>query len=160
MNFAHSIWQIQGLVILLLVGFSVRAESLLPHKPSSPSVRLASGKVLMPLSNVEFQKTSLGVGRVKVTLPDPTMEMKVRRQGDHLIAEFSQATLPEHLHRRMDVSDFATPIQSITTTQAGDRVRMAIASQGHWEHASYQTDKQWVIEIKEAQADNKKILPG
>ncbi len=160
MKLMQSTWQAPWFVFLMCFFISARAESPLPNGPPSPAFSLASGKVLTPLSNVEFQKVTLGVGRVKVTLPDAKVGMNVRRQGENLIAEFSQAGLPNHLHRRMDVSDFATPIQSITTTQAGDRVRMVIASQGNWEHVSYQADKQWVIEIKEAKSDTKKLLPG
>ncbi len=156
----HPTRQMHWFVFLVCVCISAHAESPLPSGPPLPAFSLASGKVLTPLSNVEFQKASLGVGRVKVTLPDAKVGMNVRRQGENLIAEFSQAGLPNHLHRRMDVSDFATPIQSITTTQAGDRVRMVIASQGNWEHVSYQADKQWVIEIKEAKPDTKKLLLG
>ena len=156
----QSTWQAPWFVFLVCFCISARAESPLPSGPPLPAFSLASGKVLTPLANVEFQKATLGVGRVKVTLPDAKVAMNVRRQGENLIAEFSQAGLPHHLHRRMDVSDFATPIQSITTTQAGDRVRMVIASQGNWEHVSYQADKQWVIEIKEAKPDTKKLLPG
>jgi type IV pilus assembly protein PilQ len=156
----YSTRQIRWFVFLVFFCISARAESPLPLGPPLPAFSLASGKVLTPLSNVEFQKASLGVGRVKVTLPDAKVGMNVRRQGTNLIAEFLQAGLPNHLHRRMDVSDFATPIQSITTTQAGDRVRMVIASQGNWEYVSYQADKQWVIEIKEAKPDTKKLLPG
>ncbi len=156
----QSTWQAPWFVFLVCFCISAHAESPLPSGSPLPAFSLASGKVLTPLVNVEFQKTSLGVGRVKVTLQDAKIGMNVRRQGENLIAEFSQAGLPNHLHRRMDVSDFATPIQSITTTQAGDRVRMVIASQGNWEHVSYQADKQWVIEIKEAKSDTKKLLPG
>lgn len=152
--------QMHWFIFLVSVCISAHAESPLPSGPPLPVFSLTSGKVLTPLSNVEFQKASLGVGRVKVTLQDAKIGMNVRRQGENLIAEFSQAGLPNHLHRRMDVSDFATPIQSITITQAGDRVRMVIASQGNWEHVSYQADKQWVIEIKEAKSDTKKMLPG
>ena len=160
MKLIHPTRQMHWFVFLVCVCISAHAESPLPSGPPLPAFSLASGKVLTPLSNVEFQKASVGVGRVKVTLPDAKVGMNVRRQGENLIAEFSQTGLPNHLHRRMDVADFATPIQSITTTQAGDRVRMVIASQGNWEHVSYQADKQWVIEIKEAKLDTKKLLPG
>ena len=160
MKLIHPTRQMHWFVFLVCVCISAHAESPLPSGPPLPAFSFASGKVLTPLSNVEFQKASVGVGRVKVTLPDAKVGMNVRRQGENLIAEFSQTGLPNHLHRRMDVSDFATPIQSITTTQAGDRVRMVIASQGNWEYFSYQADKQWVIEIKEVKADTKKLLPG
>ena len=156
MKLVHSIWTMFGGIFLFCSGFLVHAESLLPAQTSVSASRMVIGRVLPSLSNVEFQKVSLGVGRVKVSLPDLAMEMKVRRQGDQLIAEFSQAALPAHLHRRMDVSDFATPIQSITTTQAGDRVALVIATQGQWEHVSYQADQQWVIEIKETAPEAKK----
>jgi type IV pilus assembly protein PilQ len=54
----------------------------------------------------------------------------IRQQGQSLVVEFLRSTLPESLRRRLDVTDFGTPVQSISTFQSGDRVRMVVEPKG------------------------------
>jgi type IV pilus assembly protein PilQ len=84
----------------------------------------------------------------------------IRQQGQNLVVEFMKSTLPEGLRRRLDVGDFGTPVKSITTFQSGDRVRMVIEPKGQWEHSAYQSDEQFVVEVKEIKVDPKKLTQG
>jgi type IV pilus assembly protein PilQ len=77
-----------------------------------------------------------------------------------LVVDFMKTSLPEGLRRRLDVNDFGTPVKTITTNQAGDRVRMVIEPQGLWAHSAYQTDEQFVIEIKPVKEDSSKLSQG
>ena len=52
--------------------------------------------------------------------------------------DFPADRLPEHLRRRSDVTDFATPVTSMTAQQVGDRVRLTVTPNGLWEHNAYQ----------------------
>src|SRR5690606_14575764 len=53
-----------------------------------------------------------------------------------------------------------TPVQTITTTEAGDRVRMRIEPTGDWEHSAYQNDNQFVIEVRQKKVDPTKLSQG
>jgi type IV pilus assembly protein PilQ len=64
------------------------------------------------------------------------------------------------LRRKLDVSDFGTPIQSVSTVQSGDRVRMVIEPRGAWEHSAYQTDTQFVLEVRPVKLDPNKVVQG
>ena len=64
------------------------------------------------------------------------------------MVEFLRSTLPDNLRRRLDVTDFGTPVQTITTSQSGDRVRMVVEPRGNWEHSAYQSDNQFVLEVR------------
>ena len=68
--------------------------------------------------------------------------------------------MPARLRRRLDVTDFGTPVQAITTTQAGDHVHMVVTPTGSWEHSAYQTDNQFVLEVRPAKTDPNKLVPG
>jgi len=113
-----------------------------------------------PLKDVDFRKTTDGAGRVVVTLPNNQVGVDIRQQGQGLVVEFMNSTLPEGLRRRLDVTDFGTPVKSVTSTQVGDRVRMVIEPSGQWEHSAYQSDEQFVVEVKEIKADPKKLTQG
>src|SRR6185369_4213158 len=72
----------------------------------------------------------------------------IRQQGQNIIVDFLKTSLPENLKRRLDVTDFATPVQIVSAFQQGDNVRMIIEPSGQWEHNAYQTDTQFVVEVK------------
>jgi type IV pilus assembly protein PilQ len=71
-----------------------------------------------------------------------------------------RSSLPEGLRRRLDVTDFGTPVQTVTTTQTGERVRMLIESAGDWEHSAYQSDSQFVVEVRQKKVDLSKLTQG
>jgi type IV pilus assembly protein PilQ len=84
----------------------------------------------------------------------------IRQQGQSLVVEFLRSTLPESLRRRLDVTDFGTPIQSVSTFQSGDRVRLVVEPRGDWEHSAYQTDNQFVLEVRPMKVDPNKLTQG
>ncbi len=134
--------------------------------PSTPTATVAAtfaenrSRDSVPLKDMDFRRTTDGAGRVVVTLPNNQVGVDIRQQGQTLVVEFMKSTLPEGLRRRLDVADFGTPVKSVTTTQSGDRVRMVIEPTGQWEHSAYQSDEQFVVEVKEIKTDPKKLSQG
>ena len=58
------------------------------------------------------------------------------------------------------MTDFGTPVQTVTTTQNGDRVRMVVEPRGNWEHSAYQSDNQFVLEVRPVRVDPNKLTQG
>ncbi len=114
----------------------------------------------LPLRDLDFRRGEEGSGRVIVALPNNQVGVDIRQQGQTLVVEFMKTTLPEGLRRRLDVADFGTPIRTITTFQVGDRVRMVIEPQGQWVHSAYQSDEQFVVEVKPVKVDSSKLTQG
>ena len=56
--------------------------------------------------------------------------------------------MPPNLERRLNVIDFATPVQTVETVSDGQNVRMVIESAGEWEHSAYQADTTFIVEIQ------------
>jgi type IV pilus assembly protein PilQ len=50
--------------------------------------------------------------------------------------------------QRLDVTDFATPVNSIDAVRAGDSARLVIAASGDYEQLAYQSENVYTIEIK------------
>ncbi|HEY0825669.1 MAG TPA: type IV pilus secretin PilQ [Ramlibacter sp.] len=113
-----------------------------------------------PLRDMDFRRGPDGSGRVIVDLPTNQVGVDIRQQGQALVVDFLKSTLPEGLRRRMDVTDFGTPIQTVTTSQVGDRVRMVIEPRGVWEHSAYQSDTQFVVEVRQQKQDPNKLSQG
>lgn len=115
---------------------------------------------MLPLRDVDFRLGSDGTGRVIVDLANNQVGVDIRQQGKNLVVEFTKSTLPEGLRRRLDVSDFGTPVQLVTTQQVGDRVRMTIEPKGEWEHSAYQSENQFVVEVRPRKVDPTKLTQG
>ncbi len=112
------------------------------------------------ISAVDFRRGADGSGRVRVALSSSKFVADVRQLGSNLLVDFTDVNLPEKLRRKLDVVDFGTPVQTITTSEVGDRVRIVIAPQGEWEHTAYQTETELVLDVKPLKSDPRKLTPG
>ncbi|MBK5102633.1 MAG: type IV pilus secretin PilQ [Burkholderiales bacterium] len=110
--------------------------------------------------DIDFRRGKNGEGRIVVDLSDSSTGIDIRAQGQNLVIDFFKTSLPDKLRRRLDVTDFATPVQSINTFGQGENVRMVITPMGLWEHSAYQTDTQFVVEVKQIVQDPNKLTQG
>jgi type IV pilus assembly protein PilQ len=151
--------QIEGKV--LVVSLDNTTPATLASSGGQPT-RFAESlnRTQLSLRDIDFRRGSDGAGRVIVELPNNQVGVDIRQQGQSLVVEFLRSSLPDNLRRRLDVTDFGTPVQSITTTQAGDRVRMVVEPRGAWEHSAYQSDNQFVLEVRAQKVDPNKLVQG
>ena len=110
--------------------------------------------------DIDFRRGKAGEGRIVVDLSDSSTGIDIRAQGQNLVIDFFKTSLPDKLRRRLDVTDFGTSVQSINTFNQGENVRMVIAPKGLWEHSAYQTDTQFVVEVKTIVPDPNKLAQG
>ena len=146
---------------ILIVSLDNNAPATLASS-SGQSTRFAESlnRTQLSLRDIDFRRGSDGAGRVIVELPNTQVGVDIRQQGQGLVVEFLRSSLPDNLRRRLDVTDFGTPVQSITTTQQGDRVRMVVEPRGAWEHSAYQSDNQFVLEVRAQKVDPNKLVQG
>ena len=149
--------QLQGKSLLLILDAAVDKSV---ETVASPVFAENKNRDTLPIKDLDFRRGLNGSGRVVVSLPNNQVGVDIRQSGQKLIVEFMKSTLPEGLKRRLDVADFGTPIQNVTTFQVGDRVRMVIEPQGTWSHSAYQSDEQFVVEVKPVRVDETKLTQG
>ena len=118
------------------------------------------GSTSHQIQDIDFRRGKAGEGRVVVSLSDPNTGIDIRQQGQNIVVEFAKTALPENLRRRLDVVDFATPVNTVSTFQQGENVRMVIEPKGQWEHNAYQSDTQFVVEVKPISADTRASQRG
>ena len=151
--------ELQGKVLVLLLDSSA---PLVAQSTAPQTTRFAESlnATQLPLKDIDFRRGADGAGRVVVDLANNQIGVDIRQQGQGLVVEFLRSSLPDNLRRRLDVTDFGTPIQTVTTSQAGDRVRMVIEPRGVWEHSAYQNDNQFVLEVRAQKQDPNKLVQG
>lgn len=152
--------EIQGKSLLISLG-SLSAAPVAAEPASQTQVfRGPENSDILAIKDVDFRRGSDGSGRVVVFLPSSQVGVDIRQQGKGLVVDFLKTSLPEGLRRKLDVADFGTPIQVISTTQQGERVRMLIEPVGEWEHSAYQSDSQFVVEVRQKKVDLSKLTQG
>lgn len=115
---------------------------------------------MLALKDVDFRRGVDNAGRIVVDLANNQVGVDIKQQGQNLVIEFLKTSMPEGLRRRLDVTDFGTPVQFISTFQTGDRVRMVVEPKGAWEHSAYQSDNQFVVEVRQQKIDPAKLTQG
>ena len=156
--------QLDGKALLIIVDSGAPATATVAAAPvgAAPGGNFAppQNREQQALRDIDFRRGADGAGRVIVNLPSNQVGVDIRQQGTGLVVEFLRSAVPDSLRKRLDVTDFGTPVQSITTSQSGDRVRMVIEPRGNWEHSAYQSDNQFVVEVRQVKVDPNKLTQG
>ncbi|WP_208277166.1 type IV pilus secretin PilQ family protein [Massilia oculi] len=112
------------------------------------------------LRDLDFRRGANGAGRVVVDLPANQVAVDVRQTASGVTVDFLNARLPESLRRRLDVTDFGTPVTRVSTLAQGDNVRMTVEAQGDWEQSVFQSDSQLVVEVRKVEGDPNRSSTG
>ncbi|HMN63528.1 MAG TPA: type IV pilus secretin PilQ [Burkholderiaceae bacterium] len=144
----------------LVVALEPVASAGTAAAPAAYSFAKADGKGAHSLRDIDFRRGKDGEGRVVVDLSDPGVGVDIRQQGQSIVVDFLNSTLPESLRRRLDVGDFGTPVTAVRASQNGENVRLVIEPHGDWEHNAYQSDTQFVVEVKPLRPDPTRLAQG
>ena len=136
----------EGNALFVVVGEgALRAAS--PVAAVQPVVKpyVAVGKAI---KGIDFQRGEQGAGNVVIELSDAAVSPDIQDQGGKIRLEFAKTQLPESLRVRLDVKDFATPVQFVSATSQGDKASVSIEPTGLYDYMAYQTDNKLTISIK------------
>lgn len=105
-------------------------------------------EVRSEISDLQFQRTGGGEGRLILELTDPSVDVNVFSEAGKVKVQFVDTSVAERLMRRYDVTDFATPVQSIdvVTTERGST--LTLATTGNFDYLAYQTNNQYILSVK------------
>jgi len=142
-----------GNTIYLILGTASAADATTTQfagsaAPASTSSFAASGE--RSITSVDFRRTRDGGGRILVNLSDPSTAVDIRQEGGRVVAVFKDTRLPAELMRRLDVTDFATPVTTVDALSTNLDTRIVISADGEYEQLAYQSDNEFTIEINPA----------
>ncbi|MFN3628626.1 MAG: type IV pilus secretin PilQ [Casimicrobiaceae bacterium] len=140
------------------VGASVAAAA----GPEAGRFAAATPAEVAPVTvrDVDFRRGPNGEGRFIIDLSDPNASVEIKPQGRVLLIDLFKTSLPRNLERKLDVTDFGTPVQTIDTLIQGGNVRFVVEPKGVWEHSAYQTDTRLIVEVKPIIEDPNKLTQG
>ena len=100
------------------------------------------------IRNIDFRRGADGAGQIVVELNDPRTTVDVRQEGGRIVVDFEDTALPQELLRRLDVTDFATPVFTVDALRANDNARLVVTAAAQYDQVAYQTDNQFTLELK------------
>jgi type IV pilus assembly protein PilQ len=152
------------LVVVTIDGGTAPAVAPGMAQSTTPSTRFAEAipgtAARQSLRDVDFRRGNSGEGRVVVDLSSSNTGIDIRQQGRTVIVDFINTNAPKNLVRRLDVADFGTPIRFVDVFEQGGNARMVIEPRGLWEYSAYQTDTQFILEVKPIKEDPNKLIQG
>jgi type IV pilus assembly protein PilQ len=132
----------------------------------TPPLAVSMAPTGRAITGVDFRRSPEGAGRVVVQLSDPATPASLRQEGNRVIVDFTGVTLADDVMKRYDVVDFATPVTMFDATRLGNGARLIVTATGDFEQLAYQTDNQYVVEVRQrprataAVADKDKVYTG
>ncbi|WP_430387626.1 type IV pilus secretin PilQ [Dyella sp. 20L07] len=157
--------RVEGNSLVLTVNNGTDATTTTTAATIDPSKALPSAATGPSVSNIDFRRGPNGEGRILIDFSGTGASADMKRQNDKVLVDIDHANLPSNLAQRLDVLDFATPVQSIVT-KAGVRggAHMEIAVKGQVDTSAYQSGNQYVVEIapkkKDAKGEDGKLAKG
>jgi type IV pilus assembly protein PilQ len=100
------------------------------------------------VTDIDFRRGDKGQAKLMIELNDQGAAVNIQQERDTVVVDLVGVTLPEKLQRRLDVTDFATPVNIIDSIQKGSNTKLTLSTVGKFEHIAYQTDNMLVIEVK------------
>jgi type IV pilus assembly protein PilQ len=120
---------------------------------ATPTPAPAASRPFVPagakaIRNVDFQRGELGEGNVVIELSNASIAPDIQEQGGKIRVDFAKTLLPDPLRVRLDVKDFATPVQFVNATTAGDKASITIEPSGAYDYSAFQTENKLTISVR------------
>ena len=104
--------------------------------------------VASEIRDLQFQRTGDGEGKLTLELTNPKVDVNVFSEGGEVNVQFIDTTVAQRLMRRFDVTDFATPVDSVDVNTTVRGVTLVLKTTGDFDYLAYQADNQYVISVK------------
>ncbi len=144
--------KVEGDTLYVLVGAdssSGAAQQQASSSTSSPAMGAtsAASSGSSRINNVDFRRGASGEGRVILTLSDPKVPVDVTSESGKIKIVVRNTELPTDLRRRLDVTDFATPVSIVDAVQVGPHVTFTISATGNYDYLAYQADQTLSVDV-------------
>ena len=138
--------EVEGNVVKVMLNDNTSVASSAPTTNTGSATAASRGG--NSVTDIDFRRGEQGEARLMVALQNENTSLEVRRERDDLVVDLPGVSLPGKLQRRLDVMDFATPVNLIDSTQTPDGTRLVLTTTGKFEHLAYQSGDMLVVEVK------------
>ncbi len=126
-----------------LMAATPAAAATTPAAGAAPAAAPAS----LAVSKIDFKRGDDGAGRLILQFDGKGANPDLRNQGNSVVIDVGNATLPENLQKSINVTDFATPVQRIDPKPYGGGTQLVLNTNTAFDSLAYQTGNEYVVEI-------------
>ncbi|MBL8262604.1 MAG: type IV pilus secretin PilQ family protein [Xanthomonadaceae bacterium] len=134
----------------LTVGL-LSALSAVNAAPPAPAPAVQAGQqapAISAITDIDFKRGDGGSGKLILRFDRDGAVPDMRSTEAGVIVDISNAKLPTHLQRSLNVTDFATPVQYVQAVAQGeDKAQLVLSIDGAFESLAYQTGKDYIVEL-------------
>jgi type IV pilus assembly protein PilQ len=146
--------RVEGNNLFVVVGQAAESPASSPAAVAKPAPARARAASTKAIRGVDFQRGTQGEGNVVIDLSDPSIAPDIQERDGKIIVAFARTQLPEPLRVRLDVKDFATPVQFVNASATGDRATISIEPSGTFDYSTYQTDNKLTVSVRPMTVDD------
>src|SRR5690554_1025956 len=105
------------------------------------------------LAGVDFRRGKEGEGRVIVDLGSSAATVNLTELGGRIRLTMPGRDVPANLRRRLDVTDFATPVSRIDTYVEDGNAVVDIRPEGDYDYIAYQSGREFTVSVEALTAE-------
>lgn len=139
-------------VIQIQNGFADVVTSKAPVDPA----KTITSSVSIELTSLDFRRGKAGEGRLILGFSGDNANANLREESGRLLLDLPNVAVPEKYRRKLELVDFATPVESIDVRSQAGGTRMTFATNGEYEKLAYQAGAEYVVEISPKREQPKK----
>ncbi|NYF20601.1 type IV pilus assembly protein PilQ [Xanthomonas sp. JAI131] len=144
----HATVRLRALGLAALLGSSAAMGAALAATPAAgPAQATAQAPAKLTVSKIDFKRGDGDAGRLILHFSGAGASPDLRTQGNTVVVDVGNASLPAELQRPLNVTDFATPVQRIDAKPYAGGAQLVLSTNGAFESLAYQSGNEYVVEI-------------
>ena len=96
---------------------------------------------------VDFHKGASNSGVIEINTAGYRGTPEIKQRANNLVILLKNNQLPIAAQRNLDVTDFSTPVRTISLRRLGNDTEITIKNQGGWEHKTSQSAGRYIITV-------------
>ncbi|UOA07545.1 type IV pilus secretin family protein [Methylobacter sp. S3L5C] len=155
-------------VLLILTPTKTMASASLMHVTEKPKMSFTTSNPnsvvtsLIPeqiISGFDFKRGDKSEARIIISLANPNTVVNSKQEGGKVVINLLNTRLPENMAKRLDVSEFATPIKFIDTTSSNRQTTVTVTTQNDlYDYSLFQSQGLLTIEFRPLSTEEKEAL--
>ncbi len=140
------------------------AKAVIPDRSVPIAQKPATSVIssLMPeqaIRGLDFKRGDRGEGRILVSLANPNTIVNSKEEGGKVVISFLNTQLPGNLEKKLDVSDFATPVRSIDAVSTNKDSAITVSLQNSlYDYSLFQSEGLLTVEFRPITAEEKEAV--
>ncbi|MBU2952388.1 type IV pilus secretin PilQ family protein [Marinobacter sp. F3R08] len=138
-----------GNSLIMTIGGQTDGVAVSSTAPQPQTVSSSSSTSSNALAGVDFRRGKDGEGRVLVDLGSSSASVDLTERAGKIRLTMDGIEVPSDLRRRLDVTDFATPVTRIDTFVEDGNAVVEISPEGNYDYIAYQSGSEFTVSVEE-----------